>query len=520
MRKSGENIALWKGLLLLLTGIMILFTSSCQRQADKNMPKKIRQPWMAGSFYPAEAERLASKISEYLSAAGPAIAKNTAAVRAIIVPHAGYNYSASVAAHSYLAIRGQSYDNVFLICNSHSGFFNGIAVDDSDAWQTPLGSTEVNRELAVRMADLDKSIRFDSKVHLRDHTLEVQLPFLQSVLDGKFKIIPLLFGNLHEYGHGQLAAVLRSVMGEQDLLVISTDMSHYPEYEDANRLDNTTLELIAALDIAGLEHHVRATEAKNIPGEETLLCGIDGVKTAMEIAEKSGWQAEVLQYANSGDVEIGDKKRVVGYGAVVFRAQEPEKGQAAFEEAVSEESAGLSAGQKAMLLKIAKETVESYVKSGKIPDFDIADGRLSKREGAFVTLTKNGELRGCIGRFAPTDLPLWQIVREMAAAAAAADHRFSPVKEEELAELEYEVSVLSVPEKIGNWQEIVLGKHGVVVRKGVKSGVFLPQVADETGWDKEEFLSQLCWQKAGLPPGCYKNDKDVEILVFTANAFH
>jgi len=167
---------------------------------------------------------------------------------------------------------------------------------------------------------------------------------------------------------------------------------------------------------------------------------------------------------------------------------------------------------------MAKETVESFVTTGQAPEFDVTDERLKQKQGAFVTLTKNGQLRGCIGQIVPTDEPLWQVVREMAVAACSEDGRFNPVEKSELDELEYEVSVLSAPEAIDDWKKIELGKQGVIIRKGGRSGVFLPQVATETGWTLEEFLGQLCSQKAGLSPSCYK-DKDTEIQIFSAQVF-
>lgn len=174
-------------------------------------------------------------------------------------------------------------------------------------------------------------------------------------------------------------------------------------------------------------------------------------------------------------------------------------------------------GQK-ILLKIAKEAVESFVRHGQAPEFKVADERLNKKQGAFVTLTKNGQLRGCIGQIAPSAEPLWRVVRDMAVAAASQDYRFKPVGEGEPDELEYEISVLSAPEKIADWRKIKLGKHGVIIKKAGRGGVFLPQVALETGWTLTEFLSQLCCQKAGLSPDCFK-DKDTEIQIFTAQVF-
>lgn len=172
--------------------------------------------------------------------------------------------------------------------------------------------------------------------------------------------------------------------------------------------------------------------------------------------------------------------------------------------------------QKKQILKIAQESVEKFVLHGKIKKFDVKDEELESFQGAFVTLYKNNSLRGCIGKIVSTDEPLWQVVRDMAIEAATEDPRFHPISKEELSEIDYEISVLSVPQKIDDWRKIELGKHGVIVKRGPQSGVFLPQVALDTDWSLEEFLSELCVNKAGLEPECYKNDNEVEIFIFTA----
>ena len=445
-----------------------------------------------------------------------------------MVPHAGYAFSAPVAAHSYKQLQDKKINTAVIICNSHTAYFDGIAIDESDAWQTPLGLVEVDKELAGKLVKQNDVIKFNSDVHKDDHTLEVQIPFLQVVLDGRFKIVPILFGNTDpsltlplsrggkEPSYKKLARALADNLAENDILIISTDMSHYPAYEDANKIDKQTLEMIKSADIAKLENYFKDVESQNIPNEQTVLCGIDGVKTVLELYNLLDWDGiEVLKYANSGDVPIGDKDSVVGYGAVVF-ALTPGPSPALRERGAIDNE--LNNQQKEQLLNIARATVESYVKYGKAPEFDVSDGRLKLKQGAFVTLRNNGKLRGCIGQITPSEKPLWQAVRDMAIAACSEDRRFNPISKEELGEIDYEVSVLSVPEKINDWQDIELGKHGVIMQKGSRSGVFLPQVADETGWSKEEFLSQLCSQKAGLPPDCYK-DKDVELKIFTAQAF-
>ncbi len=486
-------------------------------EAEKNMFKNIRQPVVAGGFYPANTNRLSFKIKEYLKAAEknlPSAVKEME-IKAIIAPHAGYDFSGPVAAHSYATIDGQKFDTVIIICNSHTAYFPGIAVDDHDAWQTPLGTVVVNKELAEKIVKSSDVIRFNNQVHLADHSLEVQLPFLQTVLSGDFKIVPILFGNIHNKNYEELAKILAHNLGPHDLIVVSTDMSHYPAYDDAVRIDRQTLAAIASGSISLLEEHIQKVESEGVPNEETLLCGIDGVKTIMSLSRMLDWnKIEILHYANSGDVPISDKDRVVGYGAVAF-GQSKIKEQNEKNSQVRKE---LNNEQKKELLHIIRQTVETFVRTGKVPEFKVIDERLNWKEGVFVTLHKNGQLRGCIGQIIPTDKPLWQVARDMAVAACSQDNRFSPVTEDELPQIDYEVSVLSRPEPINDWRKIELGKHGVIVKRGFHSGVFLPQVANETGWSREEFLSQLCWQKAGLPPDCY-HDKDTELEVFTAQVF-
>lgn len=503
---------------------------------------KIRLAAASGRFYPADAGELKNKIEGYLAEAKilPRMSesasreekKDSAAVKpdfghpksgfgegirvkAIMVPHAGYDYSAPVAAHAYNFLRNRKIKTAVIICNSHTAYFDGIAVDDSDVWQTPLGKVEVDKELAEKLVKADEAIKFNGDVHQTDHALEVQLPFLQIVLVGGFKIVPILFGNQGCDDYKKLAKALAENLGEDDIIIASSDMSHYPSYEDANKIDQETLEIIKTGDTAKLEKHLKEVEVLGVNGEETALCGVDGVKTVLEIYRLKNWNGiEVLKYANSGDAEFGDKSRVVGYGAAIFTNQN-DPAQSGIKIKIDIQ---LDFNQQKQLLDIAKTAVETYVNENKIAEFNIADEKLNEKLGVFVTLKKGGRLRGCIGRIIPGDEPLWQAARDMAIAAASEDDRFAPVSKDELKDLEYEISVLSAPEKIDDWHKIELGRHGVIARKGLRGGVFLPQVAVETGWDKEEFLSQLCSQKAGLPASCYKDDS-VELKIFTAQVF-
>ena len=177
----------------------------------------------------------------------------------------------------------------------------------------------------------------------------------------------------------------------------------------------------------------------------------------------------------------------------------------------------LNENQQKELLKIARQTIQTYVSTGKKPDFNITDQTLNEESGAFVTIYKKGQLRGCIGNIIGYQ-PLWETVRDMAIESSTGDPRFSAVTEKELGDIDIEISVLSKPKRIKSIDEIILGKHGVIVRRGSNSGVFLPQVATETGWSKEEFLSYLCSHKADLSADAWKS-KDTEIHIFSAQVF-
>ena len=177
----------------------------------------------------------------------------------------------------------------------------------------------------------------------------------------------------------------------------------------------------------------------------------------------------------------------------------------------------LNGEQKRILLKVARETMKTYIKTGKTPTFKIEDRLLNEKYGAFVTLHKKGQLCGCIGNIIGT-MPLWETIKNMAIESATGDPRFPAVREDELEQIDIEISVLTHPKKIKNIDEFYLGEHGVIIKRGFNQGVFLPQVAQETGWSKEEFLSSLCSHKASLSPDAWK-DNDTEIRIFSTQVF-
>jgi MEMO1 family protein len=278
----------------------------------------IRLPMTAGQFYPADVKTLQTKITQYLETVS--VTTTISAIGAIMVPHAGYDFSGQVAAYAYKQLAGKSYKTIVIMCNSHAMYFDGIAVDNHDTWHTPLGDIEVDKELAQKLTNFEKLIQFNDKpFSVSDQTIEVQLPFLQTVLNSGFKILPIYFGNSDDQVYKKLATALVANLRDNDLIVASSDMSHYPQFNDANKIDQKTLALILSGDIKKLEQHIDDTMNSLVPNEETLLCGVDGVKTLMKIYRLRDWSdIEVLKYANSGDVPIGSKDSVVGYGAVAF----------------------------------------------------------------------------------------------------------------------------------------------------------------------------------------------------------
>jgi len=505
--------------LTVLAILSLAFTLSIPGERKITTNGNVRKAAVAGGFYPGDKTTLAQYVDALLRQADPPEIKEP--IRALMVPHAGYIYSGPVAAYAYKVLEGRDIKTVILISNSHTEWFDGISVYKEGAFETPLGQVGIDKELTQKLLAADPRILERPSAHEREHALEVQLPFLQRVLKD-FKIVPIVFGNDSPELTQILAEALKKNMGEKTLIVASTDMSHYPPYEDAKSADLETLQAINTGRADALDAMLERLAAKRVPNAQTFLCGVSGVRTVLLLAQTLGPTTPVfLKYANSGDSLAGDKSRVVGYGAVAFVAKQSTMPAApplgTEEKKTSTNEKGMTPQEKEELLKIARATVESYVKTGKIPEFSPASPALKQPLGAFVTLRENEQLRGCIGRFDPSG-PLYLIVQQMAISAASQDPRFRPVSADELGKLEYEISVLSPLRKVATADVIELGKHGVQISKGFHHGVFLPQVATETGWSKEEFLGELCSQKAGLPRNCWK-DPDVELQVFTADVF-
>jgi hypothetical protein len=453
----------------------------------------IRKPVFAGQFYDGDPARLAAQIQRYLDAADIAPLQ-AGRIPAIIVPHAGYVYSGPTAAYGYKAVQGRAVASVIILAPSHRYGFRGGAVWPRGGFATPLGTAPVDEALAAEIIK-DTGFRAIPEAFAEEHAVEVQVPFIQTALP-KAKIVPVVLGGLDERGLRALGEDLAGYLVRPDvLLVCSTDMSHYLPKAEANAADSETAALIRGFRADALIR--KLSEGANI------LCGGAGVAATLLGARKAGAdEVRLLHYADSSDAGA-PADGVVGYlaAAIIAGEREPEF--------------RLSADEKKDLLGLARLAVEASVRTGKAPDAETANPNFAAARGAFVTLKKHGELRGCIGFVEPV-LPLDKAVVQAAIYAATEDPRFPPVAESELGSLEYEISVLTPARRIMNPKDVRVGTHGLVIARGGRRGLLLPQVPVEQGWDRETFLRQACL-KAGLPETAWKTD--AEIYVFEAIVF-
>ena len=440
----------------------------------------VRAPAVSGQFYPSDQHDLAGMVDSYLEESEDIRLPN---VKALVAPHAGYVYSGKTAAKAFKQLVGRNIDTVIIIAPSHKLQFDGASVLDVTHFETPLGLVRVSPKVTELLGE--DGFSNVPAAHSSEHSLEVMLPFLQRTL-GDFKLIPIVVGNADpEY----LASVISPYIGEKTLVVASTDLSHYYPYDKAVELDSLCTKAIPSLDIESMS--------------SCQACGKIPTVTLMHIARQKGWVGRLVDYKNSGDT-AGDKNRVVGYASVAF-----------FD--------GLTPDQEGYLLKLARNTLEKNYADGSVKTMNPStlDAKLTKITGAFVTLNKDGQLRGCIGHILPQK-PLYQAVIENSLNAALKDSRFAPVTQDELQEIHIDISVLTPPEPLefsspeDLKRKLVPGRDGVVVKYHGRQSTFLPQVWDQLP-DKDDFLSRLC-TKQGSPADCWKKP-DVKIDVYRAQVF-
>ncbi len=530
------------------------------RDSAARAERDVFAPQVAGRFYPGDAGELRAELAGYLDAAAADQQRLAGDLLGIVVPHAGTPYSGPVAGHAFAQLRGRGFQRVVVLGPAHRRRFSTPAVLDADAYRTPLGAIPIDRA-GVRALAASGAARVDRDKFTSEHALEVELPFLQVAL-GEFELVPVMISGLDREGARALAAALAEAFpGRDTLFVASTDLSHDFPYAVARAMDRTAMQHIRAIDPAGL--HAAQQAFRRARGDIRLgpdgglqpacaqLCGLGPVLTLLELARHFGpAEAAVLDLRSSGDI-VGDRhSRIVGYAAVALRLEKPrpalgddaaasadEPGEDAADgdeadgeagedaaAAAENETAGaaadyLGAAAERALLRLARRSLQAYLSTGERIEFEPADDKLTRPGAAFVTLHRDGRLRGCIGHMEPT-APLWQMVRDRAVDAAVRDSRFPAVTAAELAEIEIEISVLTPRQPVADpLAEIEIGRDGVWLRVGMHRGVFLPQVPVEQGWKTvEQYLDHLCRKAHIFQRGCWRSDQ-AEIQRFQAIVF-
>lgn len=457
--------------------LFIVFLSGCTG--------KIKEPSVAGSFYPADANDLKVMVNVFLTRAETM--PENAKLIALISPHAGYQFSGQVAAYSYRHLSERNIKTVIIIGSSHHKVYKGASVYTNGSMKTPLGNVRINEKLAGSLINEKASVSFYPEAFEKEHSLEVQLPFLQQTLKD-FSIVPILVGTPSKETFEYLTAKLTELLSRDDraIIIASTDLSHFHDYDAAVSMDSKMINAIKRMSVEDVERYLMTGEGE--------LCGGYPVMITMAAARALGATNGVLyKYANSGDV-TGERNRVVGYAAIgLYRSN-------------------LTGEEKEKILYLAKKTINDYVKNNRMPEVHFEDKRLQANGATFVTIKTNGQLRGCIGNIQPV-MPLYQSVMQNAVSACSSDSRFLPVTRDELKDIDVEVSVLSPLEPLYDAQNIRIGTDGLYIIKGQNRGLLLPQVASQNNWDRNTFLEQVSL-KAGLPTDAWKTS---QLYRFTAD---
>jgi hypothetical protein len=504
-------------------------------EAHDHAADVVRPSALAGNWYSADPEILAKTIDGLLAAAHPEAP--AVRLRALVAPHAGYAYSGATAAAAFKLVQGADYGRVVLLAPSHRADFDGLSIAPVDAYATPLGQVPLDEPVIAKLR-ASPLVHADSDAHAQEHAIEIELPFLQRTLAPGWRLVPILVGRLDGNDYARAADLIRPFVDDHTLLVVSSDFTHYgprfgylpflpDEHVQAQirALDDGAVARIAALDAQGLLEYRARTGI--------TVCGIRPLAVLLALLPADA-EVHRLAYATSGEL-TGDWLNSVSYVALGVtapaghwqggvgapsparsRAQD-RGGDAAPTGEGTAPDAGLDADNLARLHRLAVLGIRRAVLgSDQVPDAELlaaVDGlppALEQRAGAFVTLWKDGALRGCVGHV-PDDLPVFLSVLQSGANAATRDNRFRAVQPEELDKLEVEVNVLTPPRPIDSIDELHLGEQGVTLEKDGHYALYLPEVASKMGWDRETTMSQLAL-KAGLPADAWRDGASFEVF--------
>jgi AmmeMemoRadiSam system protein B/AmmeMemoRadiSam system protein A len=469
--------------------------------------EEVRPARCAGTWYPGDADVLAREVDEWLSAA--ATPKLDGKPIAVIAPHAGYRYSGRVAAAGYAGLRGHRYGRVIVLALSHryANAYDGVDVPPAElkAYHTPLGDVPIDQEVVAALRGRSGFVS-NPLVGRDEHSLELQLPFLQRVL-GDFRLVPLLVGRMRPESDAVAAQAITKWVTDDTLLVVSTDFTHFgPNYgyqpfkedvpDQLRKLAEQAAAPILACDFDGFAAHLERTK--------DTICGRGPVLLLLRVLSMGGGaQGVVTGFDTSGHM-TGDWTNSVTYQSIVF-TRRPDQ---------------LNEHERQLLLQLARRTVTAVLNGEAPPKVDPAElpAALRKDGACFVTLENHGELRGCIGNMRAVG-PLYQAVIVNAVSSCTRDYRFAnnPVTAQELSRIDIEISYLTPMQRVKETSDIVIGRDGLYIVLGGNRGVLLPQVAYERGWTRDQFLAQTC-RKAGLPLAAWK-DPAAQIYSFEAEVF-
>lgn len=419
----------------------------------------IRNPVVAGQFYPESPDRLRTMIQGIVDEKAA-----KADVIGLVSPHAGYVYSGPVAGAVISRVKFK--DTFVIIGPNHTGMGKPLSIMTQGTWKTPLGEVDIDSELGKRILATSSHLQEDSAAHQYEHSIEVQIPFLQ-YFKKDVKLVPIMLAYsspavYKEIGR-ELAKAVKDLKREV-VIIASSDMTHYESQASAQRKDTQAIEAILDLDEDEL---FRRVDALNIS-----MCGYAPAISLISAAKELGaTSAELVRYQTSGDT-TGDYSAVVGYAGIIITKMSP-------------------------VAKLAKETVEAFVREGKTPQPGELTPEMKERAGVFVSIHKLGDLRGCIGTFEPQQGNVAEEIIANAISSATRDPRFLPIAASELKDLSYSVDILTKPELIESKDQLDPKKYGVIVESGLRRGLLLPDLEEV---DTVDYQIDICRQKAGIMP--------------------
>jgi AmmeMemoRadiSam system protein B/AmmeMemoRadiSam system protein A len=496
-----------KNISLIICGLMLpAFVTAGQAET-------VRHAAVAGSWYPGDEAQLGAYVDKLLNGESRTEGMQ-GPVRALISPHAGYRYSGAVAGAGYRLVRGRKFSRVLLLGPSHHTGFHGLSIADVTHYETPLGRIPLDQD-AIRQLRTSSLVKTEPTAHREEHSLEMQLPLLQRALQPGWQLVPVLVGQLEPEDYRAAVELLRPLLGENTLVIVSSDFTHYgprfgylpfPNDKDTAArlevLDMVGLSFIQDKDLQGF------LDYKNSTG--ITICGYRPIALLLHLLPEDS-RGELVSYATSGKL-TGSYANSVSYMSIAFRAPENDADVSDPPDPVN-----LSDEDMQLLHKLASAAVEIAARPQDVATMqyleqlqDKVPPELEVPTGVFVTLMKSGQLRGCIGSNG-SKYPLYQAVISSGIHAASRDPRFTPVRPEELDGMDINVSVMTNPERVDSYRDFELGEDGVILEKDGHTALFLPEVPVKYHWNREQMLNQLA-MKAGLPEDAWKEGASFKIF--------